>query len=224
MSKRSAGDWLADPTTYTTCIALLLTERFEGIEWTEWDPVTLETELRVNFELRDIPRTLFDRAQAAATLYTTNNFHHTFDVFSNICNVLNGGVIQPSRLIPANLEDVMWGVTEARLITGISWEDEPFSTEIARYVGVLLDLKGIAEPPYALSFAEYPERTRNNEDLQREQDPLVAEIELGGSVEDTKGLTQESMTQLQVLLDQIKDLPLKDMDQEAYQKLVERLA
>jgi hypothetical protein len=224
VSKRSAGDWLADPTTYTTCIALLLTERFDGIEWTQWDPLTLEMELRVNFELREIPRTLFDRTQAASVLYTTNNFHHTFDVFSNVCNVLNGGVINPSRLIPANLEDVMWGVTEARLITGISWEEEPFSTEIARYVGVLLDLKGISDPPYTLSFAEYPERTRNNEDLQRELDPLIAEIELGDSVRDKEELTQESMTQIQVLLDQIKALPLRNMDQAAYQKMVERLA
>ena len=224
MPARSAADWLTDERVFTTSVALLLTEGFEGIEWAAWDPLTLEAELRSVFEIREVPRFLFDRAQAAAAFYTTNEFQRSFETFSMLCTVMNGGLVNPQRVVPANLEDILWGVTESRLLTGISWEEEPFDTSISRYVGVLLDLKGVNDPPYVLAFAEYPERTReSDDDLQPEVDALLGEMELENSVSTPQELTRETMVQIQVLMEQIGELPLRTLDRKAYDQLLQRL-
>lgn len=222
LRRQSLADWLLDDATFTTSIALILTDVYEGIEWTEWDPHTVEAELRQGFRLNDVPRTLMDRIQAASVLYTTNLFQVSFETFNVICQVLNGDVAVTDRLVPANLADVNWGVVEARTLTGDDWKTAPFSHDIARYVGVLLDQKNISEPPHLLRFAEYPDKTDDFESLQPLEDPLWAADDLNRQVDATAEINQDVHEKLRALLRQVAELPIQT-DQEELQKLTSAL-
>lgn len=126
-----------------------------GTECLQWDPASVELQLREDLGIA-VPNYNLDKIQAASSLLTSNLFHVSLESFANICLALHRGVISPDSLIPANMYDVAWGVTEGRLLEGPDFDKEGFGHNIAMYVGTVLDNAGLYEPGRILSFAEYP--------------------------------------------------------------------
>ena len=138
----------------TTALALFL-DQF-GTDALEWDPNAIQMEITDAFNI-EASDTLMDRLLAAITVLTSNTVFVDVNSFMMICNSLNRGVLLSNSWVPADLDDVLWGVTEMRMLLGDDFDDKDFSHDIKRYVGILLQQQGIKKVPSVLRFAEFSE-------------------------------------------------------------------
>jgi hypothetical protein len=118
-----------------------------------WHPSTILLEVRDDFGI-ELPRANFDRLMAGIHLVTSDAFYKSPPTFVEICNVLNGGLYDPSTWDPADALECAWGITEAMLLAPPDAnDDEPFSPEVRAYIGAALDHEGILDPPDVLRIA-----------------------------------------------------------------------
>jgi len=216
-------DWLADETTYTTVIMAILWDRY-GEEFLQWDPITVSLQLRDDFHFEP-KEWLMDRINAGSVLMLTDQFHQALESFSAICNTLNFGAISSEMLVPADLDDVFWGVVEARLLEGPEAAKSDFSGEIAAYVGTLLSEAGVSEPPPQLRFAKLPDQEASNQ-----QDGLATADESFFKVwweKQQEGRTEfesSGMKRLQELFAQLQQVPFEHKNRVWLSKQQRRLA
>lgn len=220
---RTSAEWLTDSTTFTTSILAILADNFDGMEFCNWDPLTINLQISDDFHIQP-PQFLLDRVNAGASLFTSPLFHRSLEAFSQMCNVFNFGVISSEILVPADLDDVLWGVTEAMLLEGEQFNEEGFSHNIARYVGVLLMEAGIQEPPSVLRFAEYDEYEEANLDENLSTvDPVFAKLYWEEQQAMKDNLEIYNREQLLRLMEQLAVLPIKNMQREIFEAKVEKL-
>jgi hypothetical protein len=146
---------------------------------------------------------------AAITIVTTNFFYKDVRRFIELCNILSGDDFQPDEFDPADAGEILWGVTEAMIL----WppDDDPddteFSPEIQTYIGQVLDLEGIEDPPDLLRLGLTGDAGRNI-DSNFADDPemysAVWDVQRGKSDE----LKQMVMDNLRQMAFQIQVLPL----------------
>jgi len=203
---RTAEDWLQDPSLFATCALALLIDRW-GLDFVNWDPITVELELKADFGI-DLDPGLQDRIQAASTVLTSDLFFVSPEAFAVTCDALNFGAPSSELLIPADLDDVLWGVSEVYLLLG-SDRDREFSHGIARYVGALLSEAGIKKPPSVLEFAEYSEDETATETKTLESDDILFKAFWERQAEERQGLEAENNVKLMLLFRQLAGLPLK---------------
>lgn len=199
-----------DPDLFCSSAAALMVDNF-GAESLNWEPETVEAELRV-LNVHPSDDTL-DRIHAVASLLTTEAFHNDFGAFCVICAALNRSRPSFERLDPPSLDEVAWACAEARLLEGPeSFDSHKFSEDIALYVGQLLSDSGMTKPPDMLKFAllDPEEQERRDQSLSVDEftfksywdshDALLKEVEA-----DIKAKAVE-------LSSQLKRLPLKNGD------------
>jgi hypothetical protein len=198
---------MADPQLYTTSALILCSDAF-GSEFIEWDPLTLNLEIKNKYGFEP-SENLLDMLQAGCSLYTSDLFFKSLETFAPVCNALNFGTVTSELFLPPDLDDVLWGCTEAKIILGETYDDQDFSHNIGRFTGALLDDQGIYQPPRILKFAEYPD----------EREAMAHDAFLGDEVgygawqenqkEENRMLEEWNMRKLRALLVQIKQLPIK---------------
>ena len=220
---RTAAEWLMDSTTFTTSILAILADRYDGMEFCNWDPLTVNLQISDDFHIQP-PQFLLDRINAGSSLFTSSLFHRSLEAFSQICNVLNFGVVSSEVMVPADLDDVLWGVTEAMLLEGEQFDEEGFSHNIARYTGILLMEAGINQPPSVLRFAEYDEYEEANlsENLSS-QDPTFAKLFWEDQQSMKDNLEVYNQQQLLRLMEQLVVLPIKGANKEAFEAKISKL-
>ncbi len=148
-----------DPKTFATTMLIVFVDRY-GTEGFNWDPETIVMEINEDFNVQ-ISQGNLDRLMAAINIVTGEDFYRSLPDFVNLCNILNGDLLDPGEWDPADAEDIAWGVTEAWMLSPPD-EEEPFTEEIRAYIGQVLDNEGITNPPDTLRFA------------LRDRDPTVA--------------------------------------------------
>lgn len=221
--KKTVQQWLADPAIFTTSILTILLDEYETMEFVQWDPSTIEMQFRSDFRIEP-PPFLLNRTNAGCALLSGPLFHRSLEVFSQLCNSLNMGAVSSEVLIPADLDDVMWGVTEAMLLEGNLFKEEGFSHSIARYVGVLLSREGIQDPPSVLQFAEYSEREQQQlEDNLLIEDPIFSKLYWETQHQQKDDLEMLNQRKLLLLFEQLNALPIKNMAREGLQKQIKKL-
>ena len=146
-------DLFRNKNAFATSLMTYMTSAY-GTEFIEWDPTTVELQLKDDLNM-DVPGYTLDKIQAASSLFTSNLFHLSLETFIPLCLTFSRGVAITSTLVPANMYDLAWGVTEARLLEGSDFDQEGFSHNIRMYTGAILDLEGLYDPPKCLDFAEY---------------------------------------------------------------------
>ena len=202
---REPRDWLKDPTLYTTSAIVLLSDEF-GTEFMSWDPITTGMELENTYGFEPSSE-LQDRIQAGCTLFTSNLFHLSLETFAPVCNALNFGTVTSSSFLPPDLDDVLWGVTEARLLLGEVYDEQDFSHNIARYVGTLLSQGGIRKIPRLLQFAEMSEG--EDPDLEGTgDDPEMFQAFWDTQQAERDSLELDNRKQILLLMQQLQHLPL----------------
>ena len=202
---KDASDWLRDPTLYATSAMAILMDRW-GTEFIEWDPVTLDLEINSEFGVQISPD-LSDRINAASTLFTSNLFMMSLEHFSAVCNALNFGLVTSETFLPADLDDILWGVTEATLLMGDIAGDQRYSHNIARYVGALLSEIGLKKAPSVLAFAEFDEYETMLED-DAFDDEISAKLWYDRQEEEKNSLEADNNTKIMLLLRQLSMIPL----------------
>ena len=155
-----------------------------------------------------VPQCNLDKINAALGLLTTNLFWQDPITFAITCRTLDRA--SHVAAAPPNLDNVVWAITEARLITGNPGEDpEPFSDAIKAYIKQLLKMDRINTPVPTLDFIQ--------EDDTPSKAPMDTEYQLdayNGSVARANDLEQGVSTKMVTMLKQIKDLRL-DISKEA---------
>jgi len=206
MPQKTIQDWLVDPGLYATNALAILTDKF-GTEFLEWDPATLEMEVSDTLGVQ-MTSTLSDRVQAASALFTSNIFWLSLESFAAICNALNMGVTTSEVFLPPDLDDVLWGITEANILVGDDAAGEKFSHNVSRYVGTLLKEAGVTRPPQALLFAEYPEQDEINAQDSWEEDELLYRAYYDNQETSRAELESDNNVQIMLLFRQLQQLPL----------------
>lgn len=214
-------DLLRDPRLFTTSAMALLIDRF-GVEFMEWDPITVGLEIESEYGIEPTTE-LQDRIQAGCSLYTSNLFFVSLETFSTICNTLNFGSTTSQILLPADLDDVMWGCSEAMLILGDIYDEKQFSHNVRLFTGALLKEAGFVKPPSILGFAEF------TEDMVLRSDEAFAgdehmRLSFWADQEHEKEMLETwNQGKIIALMQQLKGLPLKNGSPEFIQQTLDRL-
>jgi len=212
MPTLSPKDVFTNPEIKATTALAFLIDAY-GTECLSWDPATLLMQVEEDYAIKASSRNM-DRVNAGCALLLNNLFHVSIEAFSTICSTLGQGGAITSTFVPAGLEDVVWGITEAALLQGDDFREQTFVPDIRLYVGYLLDQDGIYEPPAALAFAEYPspDASRNTDAFL---DDDIAYQQYWQSQQGMKEALESVRTQgLVELFQQLEALPLEDKNTE----------
>jgi hypothetical protein len=232
--KAAARALLLDDETFATPLFLLVMDTCghevlpgtnpDGSERDGWTPQTIKEQLELEFSLR-LPKESLDKIMAAITIVTTNFFWKDVTRFIELCNILSGDDFQPDEFDPADAGEILWGVTEASIL----WppdddaEDTEFSEEIRTYIGEVLKVEGIEDPPDLLrlgmsgtagqviddTFADDPEMYNAVWDVQRGK---------------TDELKQMVTGNLRMLAFQLQILPLQNGNKTDVLEQIQRVA
>jgi hypothetical protein len=146
----SKAEILNNPELFCTTALALVLEEF-GSECLDWEADIFEMALRK--DMRILPNNMMlDRILTGISILNSNMFFKDIYAFTAIANSLNRGVILSSEWIPADLDDILWAITEVSLLLGDDYNPEEFSDDIKTYIGVLLQQEGIKKVPRILKF------------------------------------------------------------------------
>ena len=135
-----------DQNSFATTLLTLFLDAY-GTEALQWDPLTIQTEIEQDFDVK-LSRSVFDRLMAGIAVLSTDSFFQSLPDFINLCNVLSGSLFDPSVFDPADAAECAWGMTEALMISPPDDDDqEPFAQEIVDYISEALKNEGILTPP-----------------------------------------------------------------------------
>jgi hypothetical protein len=196
--------------SFGTALVVAIIDDF-GVEALNWEPETIELELHEKYGQSAAPWNL-DRFHAASSLMTTNLFFTSLTAFNAICSTLSFDTPIDGEFVPASLPEVVWGLTEARLLLGSEEELEmSFHRSIRLYVGKLLEEDGVLNPPEILNFAQMTKLGDPDLQLIADMPDLTAMFEANQAA--TKQDLEAGMLQRAVtLLAQIGGLDLDSSD------------
>jgi hypothetical protein len=201
----SKAEILKDPEIFATTALALMFDEF-GTEVTEWDPDVLGIEIREAFSVEPSDA-LLDRLLAAMAVLSSNSFFVDVKAFTTICNSLNRGVVMSDTWVPADLDDILWAVTEVRFLMGEYYSEEDYSHDVKRYVGVMLQQQGIRKIPSVLSFAEVDDTVTEVYDAYS-GDAVMEQAFWDSQQEDRDNLESENIDKIDQYMAQIRTLPL----------------
>lgn len=189
-----------------------------GMECLGWEPETLEITVREKYG--DVDSDSVERLLAAIGVLTSNMFTQDVIALCMTCSTLDFERTGSEDFVPAGLDEIMWGLTEARLLLG-GLDDKEFSDEVCLYVGKLLADEGLENPPDTLSFA-----AKNNIGLN--VDTLADLPELSALFEDDqetsrRTLDEVAMEKLRMLLEQIDSLKLRTSDLAEFKEVFNKM-
>lgn len=193
-----------------------------GQEFLEWEPETIELELRTLF--KDVPLTgSLDRLNAASSLLTSNMFFTSLTAFNAICSTLSFDEPVDGEFYPASLREVVWGLTEARLLLGP--EGSPaygFGRNIRLYTGKLLEGEGILDPPEIMGFAQMTRLDRPDNQLITDLPDLTMMFEASQG-ESKRELDEYAIERAYTMFQQIASLKLSTSDLSEFRNMSKQL-
>jgi hypothetical protein len=221
--KRLYNELLRNPETFATTLVTVLIDTY-GSEALTWDPETIALELRDDFNV-ELSAENFDKLMTGISLLTTDEFYLLVPEFISVCNILSGDTYDPRTWDPADAEEVAWGITEAMLLAPPDNEEEPFTQEIRAYIGEVIDMEGIINPPDVLRIAlRGSGKNLHNVPGEFSDDPIMFEsiykLEQG-KTDAIMGTLRKNLQQLTV---QLSTLPLQNGDaKKAIQGLISNI-
>ena len=208
MHKEQVHEALSKPDLYCSSVLLLLSDNI-GPEVGEWEPESIYTELHTMFDI-EADKLLADKINASLTLVGTDLYHKSLEAFTSLNTVMNFKYADFHSFTPNTMEDLIWGVTEARLIEGgKDFDVQGFSHDISRYTALTLSAEGLTKPPTILKFAEFDPGELDNRDMALAADPLIATTYWQRNDETMNVLNTYTVAKLKKLFEQLRTLPLK---------------
>jgi len=201
----SKAEILKDPEIFATTALALAIDEF-GTECTEWDPDVFQLELKEAFSV-DAGDELLDRLLAAISVLASNSFFVDVMAFTTTCNSLNRGVVMSDTWVPADLDDILWGVTEVRFLMGEHYSEDDYSHDVKRYVGMMLQQQGIKKIPSVLKFAEMEEELTDIYEAY-DGDAVMEQAFWDSQQEDKDQLEAQNIDKMDQYMAQLRTLPL----------------
>jgi len=167
-SRRALQALLKQPATYGSVAFIGLCDVFPA-EWLEWEPKTVQLEIRDTFGI-SIESDLFDKIMAARQVVVTDFAFRELPIFITIVNALNGDGVDTPVSQPIDPADLGWGVLEMCLLYPPS-PSETFSEEIIGYMEECLRWQGVRGVPNSLVNILPPSKY---DDVQA-ADPMIME-------------------------------------------------
>lgn len=197
-----------NPRTYCSGIMLLLIDRF-GSEVLDWEPATIEMELSaLGIRMNQL---LSDKINAGLALIGTDLYFKSIDGFNAVNTAFSLKPVDTRAFRPLSLDDIMWGVTEAKFLLGpADYDLQEYGHDIALYTGLSLSVEGITNPPAMLAFAEFDAGEIDKRDQALMNDLPFAEAYWQRQEQARKELNDAASIKLTDLLKQLQDLPLKN--------------
>lgn len=122
-----------------------------GAECLNWDPITLESFIEEDFDVR-LPGVVYRQLMSLVTSLTAPAVYRSWQVFDQTVNDLNRTGVDDA-LDPPTVEEVCWTVLELMFNDPDAFKNgSPFSDQIVRYIEVILKEEGVITPPQVLQF------------------------------------------------------------------------
>ena len=189
-----------------------------GIECVSWEPETLEITIREKYG--DVDPDSLQRLLAAISVMTSDMFTQDVSALCLICTTLDFERGADDMFEPAGLDEIMWGLTEARMILG-GIDPKKFSDEIRIYVGKLMDEEGLTKPPKTLEFA-LPSKGGPSPEVFADLPELSQMFEEDQEIS-KEDLDEAAISKLNRLLDQINSLKLATSDMSEFRAMLDRI-
>lgn len=165
-----------------------------------WTPETLAYNLGAAYKV-DVPDYNIHKIMAGVSAMTSDDFFRNTRKFNWLCNVYAGDEsgFDPTVYDPATCGEMAWAISEVMLLRELpeDYGPNPFSDEICKYIGFMLDFEGIVNPPTVLQLGL---RRPNTED------PLAVWA-------DDPDMYQAAYRQQQGTSQSIKDIIIENMSQ-----------
>lgn len=157
-------DLLNDPETPATVLNILLVDNY-GAQCYNWELETIYLSLIEDFKLTHLNSFIRDKIGAIITLNTSERFYQQWEVFEDVCKAFNHEMIHFEDLTPLSVEELAWGLVEAKL------NDETFSKlsgDVMAYCQTVLKSEGVSNTPDFLtdiiSYKSYNEYDKEIEE------------------------------------------------------------
>lgn len=209
---KSISEAFGDGYSGTALATALMSEW--GASWMNWEPAVLRAEVREQFQVH-LPDDDLNSLQAVSLLHTTNEFNTSVDSFLPVCRALSGVQVSDTHFLPAGIDEILLGCTEAHLHIG----SPEFSPDIKGYCGVVLDSHGIYLPPKILDFAEYPPGS----DMNDERSPSLDSKFWADQKEVREVLEARAMERVRIIFSEVRTLPVA-VDEDFVQSMEAALA
>ena len=195
------------PDLFVSSMLLMLVEDF-GAPCLQWEPETIQMELKAVMGC-DPSALVLDKANAALTLAGSNQYHKSVEAFMALNRVMSLRPIAGADLASPDVDEIAWGVSEAKLIEGQEeFDTDGFTHDIRLYVGLALGQEGIDQAPPMLKFAEFDPQTQANAEMLAIDDPLTSDSYNNSQSALSKSIELATAQKLMLLLKQFKELPI----------------
>jgi len=198
---------LEDEETFATTLLVILIDEY-GTDMFEWDPDTLVEAAKGTFKA-EIPQVNRDKIWGLITVLSTNMFHSDAMVFNAVCQAFNNEESDFEIFNPISLEGAAWGVTEVILNDPESPINDRFSEEVRRYIGVLVDSRGLSQVPVVLSMA-LPSKSLSEGAAAYANDPEMYAAINGTQQANTDSISEYTKERVRALFSELKGLPLSE--------------
>lgn len=202
--------WRSDR-SYATTLVICFIDTY-GTEGLDWDPMTIRSEIEEDFSVK-ISNNTFNRLMAGINIVTTDQFYSSLPDFIDLCNILDGDILDPKLFDPADPSECAWGITEALFMSPPDEGDEnPFSPDIVGYIAEILKSHGINNPPDVLKIALKggPEEVAETVGQNFSDDPEMYSAIWKNQQEKSEEIVSFIKSRLKLLVGQIKGLSLSN--------------
>lgn len=201
-------------------IAILLTIVDElGTEFFEWEPETLNNEVRDTWKV-EMPQTCRDKLWSLVNYLTTNLFFVSLEAFIHTCNALSSETrVNMQEYDPATVAEMCWGITECTLLEPPDDKDV-FYDEIKTYMVKQLEAEGFKKVPKMLRKFVTLQNSEERVNESLTQDGIEYNSFWDAQQKKLIALDQEISERLLSLLMELSQLNLKNAQPGAVESLV----
>jgi hypothetical protein len=207
-------------TTYATTLFAMLVDRLPDEKnplkkVLQWHPTTIRMELEAEIG-GSMSVMNGQKLMAAIDIVTSDSFFQRVPVFVNYCNVLSNEPLAVGTFDWADAEECGWGIIEGLLLNPPDEGEEPFSTEIRRHLGYVLETEGILSPPDVLRIAIGDQQQQDFSGLDT-SDPTMFSGQFKMQSDEADEIEQALKSRLRELLNELEQAPFRSDVVEGYQ-------
>lgn len=208
-TKLHAADVFDDPGMFAGSLLLAAVDMF-GTDVINWDPETIQTEIHGRLGV-DLDQLTSNKLNAALGLLSGNMYFKSLPGFCAVNSALSFKSITPAEFQGCMIDDIAWGVTEAKLIMGSEdFDSQEFTHDIRHYTGEMLSLAGITSPPDFLGFAEFRVQETDERDVVLDDDPVMSAMYWDRQQSELDSLNSFVAGNMERLLQQLMLLPVSN--------------